>query len=189
MRRQRTAGRAGSQRFDKSNRPPASEAWFWITRRMLESPAWQAMPLSSRKVVERIMLEHMAHAGTENGNLIVTQNDFAAFGIRRPSIAEGIKIAQALGLIDQVVKGGRSYGPARRPSSFALTWLPRADALSATNRWDSIKSAGEAAQIVAGVTGDRRAADRAKASKQQHPKRSPTEDIERRYGSVSRGIR
>ena len=50
----------------RANRPPAGAPWIWLTREMLEAPAWQAMGLQGRRVVERIMLEHMVHAGTEN---------------------------------------------------------------------------------------------------------------------------
>ena len=52
----RSAG-AKSDRF-AFNRPPADEPWIWLSRSMLESPAWTAMPLAARKVVERIELEH-----------------------------------------------------------------------------------------------------------------------------------
>ena len=38
------------------------------------------MSRAARLVVDRVMIEHMAHAGTENGNLVVTYADFVKFG-------------------------------------------------------------------------------------------------------------
>jgi len=70
--------RTGMTAIKRENRPPKDMPWIWLTREMLESPAWRAMDmLAARRVVERIILEHMAHAGTENGNLIVTYADRA----------------------------------------------------------------------------------------------------------------
>jgi hypothetical protein len=84
------------------------------------------------------MIEHMSHAGTDNGRLPVTYDDFEAYGIRRSSIGQAITIAIKLGWIDLVVPGVRGSGIARRPHQFGLTWLPRADFTSATNRWKGV---------------------------------------------------
>jgi hypothetical protein len=78
----------------RENRPPADMPWIWLTREMMESPAWRALGtcegVNERRVVERLMLEHMAHAGTENGNLVVTYRDFEAYGVRYKSIKTAI---------------------------------------------------------------------------------------------------
>jgi hypothetical protein len=60
----------------QGNRPPKGEPWIWLTREMLSSPAWRALSPAALKVVKRVMLEHMAHACTANGNLVVTYGDF-----------------------------------------------------------------------------------------------------------------
>jgi hypothetical protein len=131
----------------RANGPPADEPWIWFTREMLESDAWQAMPISARKVVERIALEHMAHAGTQNGELIVTYDDFARFGLRRESISEAINVAVALGFLAVAVRGRRAFGSARRPSLYALAWLPRCDGTPATGAWRSIQGREKAEAI------------------------------------------
>ncbi len=46
----------------------------------------------------------MAHAGTENGNLICTYNNFADYGVRRSSIAVAIRQLEYMGFI-RAVKG------------------------------------------------------------------------------------
>jgi hypothetical protein len=128
---------AGHRRWRAMNRPKG--AFIWLTRELLASQAWREMPLSARRVVERVLIEHMNHAGTFNGSLIVTYDDFEKFGVRRKSIARAIKKAVALGFLDVTGKGHRSYGIGRRPSTYGITWLPRCDGTPASNRWRKIK--------------------------------------------------
>jgi len=66
---------------DKRNSPPQDQPWVWLSREMLESEALRSLSLAARRVVDRVILEQMAHAGKENGNLIVTYDDFVRFGI------------------------------------------------------------------------------------------------------------
>ena len=119
---------------EKRNRPPDGP-WIWLTRDFLESDAWRTAPINTRRVVERIMLEHMAHAGTMNGRLIVTYNDFEKFGIRRHALANAIADAKARGLIIVTQPGRRSAGTGRWPARYALGWLPGHDGSAAPNRW------------------------------------------------------
>jgi hypothetical protein len=124
------------------NRPPGQFMWF--TREMLESPAWNVMPLSARRVLDRVMIEHVKHGGTRNGALVVTYDDFQRFGIRRKSIAPAIETAGALGLLDVTWRGARAYGVAREASEYGLTWLPRCDGTPANNRWRHITTVSDA---------------------------------------------
>lgn len=113
------------------------------------------MTLGARRVVERIELEHMAHAGTMNGELKVTYDDFSRFGLSsRRMTSESIRIAEKLGFIDVVARGVRAFGDARRPSRYALTWLPRCDRTSATNRWQRITTRAAARAAVAAARAD-----------------------------------
>jgi hypothetical protein len=132
--------KAGHKFRERLNRPPSGEPWVWITREMLESDAWCSLSLAARKVLERVMLEHMAHGGTENGSLVVTYADFEKFGIRRKSIKSAITEAAALGFILITEKGRRSVGPSRWPARYALDWLPLKDGTPPRNRWKTIKS-------------------------------------------------
>jgi hypothetical protein len=118
------------------NRP--TPPFIWFTREMLESAAWRAMPLAARRIVERVMIEHMMQGGTRNGQLVVTYDDFAQYGVRRKSISRAIQCAVMLGFLDVTVRGGRSYGIARLPSAYGLTWLPRCDWTPPSNRWKCI---------------------------------------------------
>ena len=86
-------GQRGYRRFEESNRPPQDMPWCWLTREMLESPTWRAMTLPARRVVERLMVEHMSHGGTMNGELPCTYGDFQRFGLSRKSINAAIHVA------------------------------------------------------------------------------------------------
>jgi hypothetical protein len=121
------------------NRPPPAEPWIWLTRELLESDAWRMMPRATRLVVDRIMIEHMAHAGTENGNLVVTYNDFVRFGVHREVLPRAISEASGRGLISVTEKGRASTGSDRWPSRYALGWLPLFDGAPALNRWKAWK--------------------------------------------------
>jgi hypothetical protein len=129
-----------SRRKTKQNGPPPGEPWVWCTQEMVESEAWRAMNFPTRQVVDRIALEHMLHAGTENGNLIVPYNDFEAYGIRYKSIPDAIEMAKVLGFIDVIERGSTSFADLRRPSRYALAWLPLRDGTPASKRWRKLQS-------------------------------------------------
>lgn len=141
--------RRSSRRSRRPQGPPDDVPWAWLTREMIWAPAWRAMPLCARRALDRVMLEHMAHAGHENGNLIVTYDDFVRDGVgSRSATARAVRILEALGLLDVTLQGHRSFGGAHLPSRYALTWLPRADGTPATNRWQRIASIREARELV-----------------------------------------
>ena len=130
----------GHSRWQTMNGAPKGEPWCWSSLSMMESEAWRAMSGNARLVVDRIKIEHMHHGGTENGNLPVTYDNFEDYGVRRKSISQAIKQAQALGFIDVIEKGQKSYGASRRPALYGLTSLPRSDRTPASNRWKLIKT-------------------------------------------------
>ena len=119
----------------KRNTPPSDQPWVWLPRDMLESDAWRSLSINARRAVERVMIEHMAHAGQENGNLPVTYNDFEKHGAQRRMIKLAIAEAAACGLIIVMQRGRPSRGTDRWPSKYALGWFPLLDGTSAPNRW------------------------------------------------------
>ena len=50
---------------------------------MINSPAWQVLSLSARRVLDRIDIEHMRHGGAEDRCLPITYGDFVHYGIHR----------------------------------------------------------------------------------------------------------
>jgi hypothetical protein len=117
---------------------------------MLASPAWRAMTMNARRVLDRVILESMGHAGTQNAALRLTYEDFLTAGLpSRNAVAEGIRVAEALGFLDVPIRGRRSYGGARLASCYGLTWLENEHGERAANRWKLIKTDEQAAFAVA----------------------------------------
>jgi hypothetical protein len=144
------SSRVQAERIRKKSGPPKG-GWTWITREMLESPAWAAMSRSARLVVDRILLELIGNAGYDNGALQVTYNDFEKYGLGRKSITSAIKEAQALGWIKvtQPGRGGRA-GSLRRAHRFALTWLHTATS-DPTNGWKRFQTMAMVNTVLANV--------------------------------------
>lgn len=166
--RTRIGGQAREdKRLRERNRPPAGAAWVWYSLDMMESPAWAALSLPARRVLDRLSIEHMNHGGTRNGDLVCTYSDFERFGIRRMSINQAIDEAVALGFVDVVHRGGLAHGVARIPSTYGLTWLHRADLTLPSQRWRRIADEAAAKAILAEVASRHKArpGPRARAAK------------------------
>jgi hypothetical protein len=104
------------------NRPNHIRPWLdgksyhCIREEMLNSHAWRAASHLQRSMVDVVLAALAKRAGRDNGNLIVTNRDFKAWGFSFSSIDPNLSAAVALGLLDQ--KRGRpgmkGYGKARR---------------------------------------------------------------------------
>jgi hypothetical protein len=130
----RSTSRPASARVRTRIGPPEGSNWIWMTREMLESPALGSLSSSSLRALARLMLEHLRHAGWENGNLACTYSDFERYGIRRASISRAIGDLIEKGFVRVSVQGGRCYGAGSRPSRYRLTWIGTLDG-SPTNEW------------------------------------------------------
>jgi hypothetical protein len=144
------SGRSTSRRKNKResavNKPRGP--FIYYEADLLRSPAWQALSINGRRVVERIQLEHLRHAGRDNGYLPVTFNDFVAAGVSRKYVSPSIIEAEALGLIERTSRGRKKYGDnPGAPSTFRITFLggySETDIWPASDEWrrfDSVKNA------------------------------------------------
>ncbi len=118
---------------------------------MLQSEAWRQLTINARRLIDFLMLEHMAHAGTENGNLKAPYSQLVAFGMSRRLIKAAIDHVQRLGFVD-VVRGGRILSE-DKASLYRLTWLPTRDGEPATNRWKFVSTMLEKNQIASTTSG------------------------------------
>jgi hypothetical protein len=100
--------------------PPKDEPWCWYTAEMLKSDAWRDLSINGRRMLDRLEIEHMAHGRFENGNLIVTYDDFVASGIRRAAVCETIAELERLGWTE-VQRGGYRGFARSWPHRFRLT--------------------------------------------------------------------
>lgn len=109
------------------------------TIKMLRSPAWSALSLTARRILDRLEIEFADHGGTENGNLPTTYDDFERYGIHRHAIAPGIREAVALGLLEVTEQGRAGNAEYRKPNLFRLTYR-HTDHGPATNEWEKIET-------------------------------------------------
>jgi hypothetical protein len=103
---------------------PAFEPPFVVhTAELIASPAWRARSIHVVRLLNRLELENCAHAGRENGFLVVSYEQFVKAGIGKQYIKNAIEDAVVLGLL--VVDQGRWRGGAKGlPNKFGLTYLP-----------------------------------------------------------------
>jgi hypothetical protein len=119
----------------KHNGPP-KEGWIWMTRDLISSPAYRSLSGNALKVVSRVLEEHMAHGGQENGQLIVTHAQFAEYGMRLASVAQAIQEAEYMGFI--AVDRGIAYKGGHEPNIYRLTWFGDFRDAPPTNNWKGI---------------------------------------------------
>ena len=105
--------------------PPKDRGWVWQTTEMMFSPAWKAMGINTRRLIDFLEIEHRNHAGIENGNLMATYDQLVDFGISRSEISRAVKEAEYLGFID-VKRGGR-WADTNQPSVYRLTFYATKD--------------------------------------------------------------
>lgn len=120
-------------RDGKSHRPPKDEPWVWLTRELLGSPAWRARSANTVRLLDFLMIEHMSHAGTENGNLIATHEQLRDYGLSPNTIREAIEEGEFLGLL-RFTRGGR-WASSNQPSRYRLTFLADREHNPPTNEW------------------------------------------------------
>jgi hypothetical protein len=96
--------------------------WAWQSIEMLTSPAWCALSLSGRRVLDRLEIELARHGGEANGQLPVTYDDFVKYGIHRHSVALAIREVEALGFAKITRKGRAGNAEWRRPHLFEMLY-------------------------------------------------------------------
>lgn len=104
---------------------------------MIASEAWAQVSIVGRRVLDRLEIEHMAHAGTQNGDLPCTFDDFAAFGIRRQSVAAAIREVVRLGFVRITEQGRGGNAEWRKASRYRLTYIG-ASGSPPTDEWRRI---------------------------------------------------
>jgi hypothetical protein len=92
---------------------------------MQESPAYRVLRLSAHRALSRIEVELRHHGGEDNGELVVTYANFAAYGIHRNAIGPALDELEALGFIAITQKGKMAKAAEyRRPNKYRLTTYP-----------------------------------------------------------------
>jgi hypothetical protein len=111
--------------------------------RMLESPAYRVLSLSGHRVLSRIEIELAHHAGHDNGELIVSYQQFVDYGIERHAIAPAIRECVALGFLAVTERGRAGNREHRSPNKYRLTYR-HAGRAKPTHEWAHIRTIGDA---------------------------------------------
>jgi hypothetical protein len=113
---------------------------------MLESPAYRALSLSARRVLDRIEVELAHHGGRDNGGLPVTYDDFEHYGIDRHLIAPAIREAVALKFLEITKPGRAGNAEHRAPNLFRLTYR-HTKREEPSHDWRRVATAEQAAKL------------------------------------------
>ncbi len=124
---------------------PIDEQFYSKRRSMLEAPAYRVLSLAARRVLDRIILESMRHAGKDNGSLPVSYEQFVEYGIERGSIPPALRELEALGFI-KIKRGRAGNSEFRTPNKFTLTCLWN-DKDNLTDDWKKIETVEKAKRI------------------------------------------
>lgn len=118
---------------------------------LIRSPAWRALSLSARRVLDRIESEYLRHGGRDNGSLAVTFDDFVKYGINRHAIAPAMRECVALGLLVVTQHGRAGNAEFRAPNLFLLPYL---ETDTSAQKWREITTT-EKAETIAGAAARR----------------------------------
>lgn len=130
----RTSGGKTFNMVRKHTRPPEDQGgWMAITREFLESAAHRSLSVNARKALDRLIIEHISHGRTMNGQLIVTHGQFIKHGVTCDFIADALDELTYKGLV-RMVKGRAGNGTAH-PTIYTLTFDGTHDGIAATNEW------------------------------------------------------
>jgi hypothetical protein len=103
---------------------------------MLESPAYRALSLCGRRVLDRLEIELGHHGGTNNGRLPVTYADFVRYGMDKQSIPGALREVEALGFVEITERGRPSESDfGRHPNLFRITYRHGARGEEPTHEW------------------------------------------------------
>jgi hypothetical protein len=125
------------ERSERKLLAPPPGGFIWLTRGLLASEAWRGQSRNCLRFISTLMLDHVEHAGRENGRLQATFAELVAGGLSRRKISAAIAEAVERGLVTIERRGGLyGVGVHRTPSLFRLTWIGCIKpARPATNEW------------------------------------------------------
>jgi hypothetical protein len=121
-----------------------TEPFVMLHRKVIDSFAWRALSESARKVIYRVILEWMAHAGKLSADIPVTKEDFIEYGVHHNAIAPAQREACALGLLMLTTRGRAGNAEFRAPHKWALPFLKDEKGKYLGTDWQRFESLDEA---------------------------------------------
>jgi hypothetical protein len=123
------------------------EPFVQVFRSVINSYAWRAASRSCQLVIYRVLEEHMAHAGKENSNLLVTTDDFLKWGIDDESVSAATREAVALGLLYLSRRGRGGNAEHRVAHRWGIPFLKDSKGSFLGTEWRRFESLAEAKQV------------------------------------------
>jgi hypothetical protein len=134
-------GRSSSQPIPRDKKFTKIRAPFTgIPVVVMRSDAFRTLGIHARRLLDALLVEHVAHACQENGRLVATYDQLVQeFGIPRRKIRGAIAELEKRGLVRRTAVGcGNRRTGDRQPSMYRLTFLGSApDRLDPTDEWQS----------------------------------------------------
>ena len=96
-------------------------------RNLLESPGWRALTMPARRIIDFLEIEHLAHGGQENGQLVAPYAQLQKAGVSSRDIRGAFDMLEAFGIVrrtDEQRHRRERQGGRKNTSRFRLTWLP-----------------------------------------------------------------
>jgi hypothetical protein len=139
-RRHDRQGRSSSQPIPRDKKFTQIRAPFApIPLEVMQSDAFRTLGIHARRVLDVLVIEHVAHRFLENGRLVATYDQLARAHIPRRKIRGAIKELEERGLVRRTAigNGNRRTGD-RQPSLYRLTFLGSLpDRMEPTDEWRS----------------------------------------------------
>jgi hypothetical protein len=122
MRCQSMAHKPISSRLADVAGAPEGMPFVMHTIELLRSNAWRGLSINCRRLLEFLEVEHMQHAGLENGRLLATYDQLIEWGITRRLVKRTIEEAERRKLVE-VHWGALRANAKNNPTRFRLTYL------------------------------------------------------------------
>ncbi|MCR4376535.1 MAG: hypothetical protein NUV50_00380 [Rhodospirillales bacterium] len=106
---------------------------MWLTRELVASAAWRMRSVNAVRLIDFLLVEHMNHSGTENGNLMAPYDQLDKWGMSRNCIHPAIEELVFMGLIR--CKKGWRRGSYTSPSTYRLTFFADKTGNIPRNEW------------------------------------------------------
>ena len=114
---------------------------------LLNSVAWRSRSIPLVHILERLELEQLAHAGTSNGQLFVSFEQFVEYGISRKSIKPAIQLGTDLGLLSRTALAPARSHTIRPAQGYRLNYLPGLNAKAPTDEWARVSEVAAAKHV------------------------------------------
>jgi len=126
----------------------SDEPFIMLYRGVVNSCAMRAASGGCRKAIDRIVEEHLAQGGVENGNLEVPFEDFYKHGITsHDSIMPALREACALGLIILTQRGRAGNTESRASHKWAVAFVKDRAGQYYGTEWKRFRTVAEAKAV------------------------------------------